>query len=146
MAHPLPLATQVLSKGEPRHGHAVVKESRMPSVIIVHVLTLALSLSISCCNCHPAGLSPALPHVIHPMTSVLCISLLSHLLKSLLGTLIDLCCALQASLGKGRRVANTPNKASTANALQMHSHHCKQASTSSNMKSAQNANLHHLLR
>ena len=50
------------------------------------------------------GTSP----VIHPMTSVLCTSLVSHFLsplKSLLGTLTVLCCALQASLGKGCRVA-----------------------------------------
>jgi len=52
MAHPVvPLAMQGLSEGEPRHGHAIVTESLMLSVIIVHVLTLALSLPISC-NCH----------------------------------------------------------------------------------------------
>ena len=111
MAHPVvPLAMQGLSEGEPRHGHAVVTESLMLSVIIVHVLTLALSLSISCCNYHPADLSPALSHVscivscllhclmgtsplVHPMTSVLlCTSLVFCLHYNLccMGTLTNL--------------------------------------------------------
>ena len=71
MAHPVvPLAMQGLSEGEPpRHGHSVVTESLMLSVIIVHLLTLALSLSISYCNYHPAGRSPALSHGYKPCNS-----------------------------------------------------------------------------